>query len=157
MQTVPALVPAVVHGTAVALGDVAALIKGGSGSGKSDLALRCLGLPAGPLTGQAARLVSDDQVILTRQGQGLLLSAPASIAGRLEVRGVGIVDVGDVTPAWLALVIELVPPDVVERMPEERRCVIEGVEVPVVALTPFEASAPLKLLLCLRRFNSRNP
>jgi HPr kinase/phosphorylase len=149
--------PRLVHGTAVAWGGVAALIRGASGSGKSDLALRCLGLPAGPLTGEVARLVADDQVVVTRDGTGLLVSAPPTIAGRLEVRGVGIIEVGDVKPARLALVVDLVPPAAVSRLPERRWCSLEGVEVPMVVLTPFEASAALKVLLCLRGVSAQNP
>lgn len=144
------------HATALALGDVAALIRGGSGSGKSDLALRCLAVPSGPLTGAAVRLVADDQVLVTRVGPDVRLSAPAILAGKLEVRGIGIVEVGGAMPARLALVVDLVPPDAIERLPEDRHCEIEGITVPVIALTPFEASAPLKLLLCLRRVSLQN-
>ena len=151
------IAPRLVHGTAVALGDVAALFRGASGSGKSDLALRCLGLPAGSLIGQSARLVADDQVILTRDGSGLSVSAPPTIAGRLEVRGIGIITVGAVTPARLALVVDLVPPQSVERMPELGWCRIDGVDVAAIALTPFEGSAALKVLLCLRGVRAQNP
>lgn len=151
------VIPRLVHGTAVALGEVAALFRGASGSGKSDLALRCLGLPAGPLIGLPARLVADDQVILTRDGSGLNVSAPPTIAGQLEVRGIGIIAVGAVAPARLALVVDLVPPQSIERMPELGWCRIEGVDVPVMALTPFEGSAALKVLLCLRGVRAQNP
>jgi serine kinase of HPr protein (carbohydrate metabolism regulator) len=149
--------PLLVHGTAVALGPLAALIRGASGSGKSDLALRCLGVPAGLLTGGVARLVADDQVVVTRDAHGVRLSAPPTIAGKLEVRGLGIVEVGQVEAAQLALVVDLVAPASVERMPDEQTCTIAGFEVPLIALAPFEASAPLKLLLCLRRFSAPNP
>lgn len=149
--------PLLLHGTAIALDGVAALLRGVSGSGKSDLALRCLGLPAGPLVGGAVSLVADDQVLVTPEAEGLRVSAPSTIAGRIEVRGLGIVDVPAVNSARLALVVDLVRPAEVERMPEARRCLIAGRPVACVALTPFEASAPMKLLLCLRRFRTQNP
>ena len=60
------------------------LITGPSGSGKSDLALRLLD--------RGFTLVSDDQTIVRRDGDRLLASAPPTIAGKLEIRGIGIVE-----------------------------------------------------------------
>ncbi len=55
-----------VHGTCVALGQRAALLRGPSGSGKSDLALRFLFLARrGPAALEAPVLVADDQVRLS--------------------------------------------------------------------------------------------
>ena len=68
------------HATAVAIGGVAVLIEGPSGSGKSDLALR--------LIDRGAVLISDDQTLLIRAGSRLLARPPQTIAGKLEVRGV---------------------------------------------------------------------
>ena len=149
--------PLHVHGTAVTLGSAAALIRGASGSGKSDLALRCLAVPAGALIREAARLVADDQVIVTRAGTELLVSAPNTILGRLEVRGVGVLEVPAVAAARLVLVVELVAPDQVERMPDEHYVWLDGVRVPCLRLAPFEASAPAKMLLCLQRADTQNP
>lgn len=146
-----------VHGTAIALGPVAALIRGASGSGKSDLALRCLAMPASPLTNEVAKLVADDQVMVKRNGRDVQATAPPSIAGKLEVRGVGIVDVDHVEAARLALVVDLVAPQSIERMPVERDCMIAGIALPLISLAPFEASSAAKLLLCLRRVSTGNP
>ena len=140
-----------VHGTAIALGASAALIRGASGSGKSDLALRCIGMPAGPLAASAARLVADDQVLISPAAGGLIVSPPPTIAGRLEVRGLGIVEVQHVSRARLALIVDLVAPNQVQRMPEDRRVTLAGVDIPAIELAPFEASAAIKLLLCLAR------
>ena len=86
--------PELFHGTCIALGRTAALLRGPSGSGKSDLALRFLFLARrGPAALEAPILVADDQVYLTRKSGRLLARAPESIRGRIEVRGVGIVDV----------------------------------------------------------------
>ena len=60
------------------------LITGPSGSGKSDLALRLLD--------RGFTLVSDDQTIVRRDGDRLIASAPPTIAGKLEIRGIGIVE-----------------------------------------------------------------
>ncbi len=139
-----------IHGTAIAVGASAVLIRGPSGAGKSDLALRCLGLSPGPFVADRVLLVADDQVIVSPAGSGLRLSAPSQIKGKLEVRGLGIVEVETVEEAWLALVVDLAAADQIDRLPEDATCTIEGVQLPRLLLCPFEASAPLKLLLCLK-------
>lgn len=138
-----------VHGTCVALGERAALLRGGSGAGKSDLALRFLSLP--PEGGLAFNLVADDQVeISTRGTHSLVASPPATLAGRLEVRGLGIMTVPHLAKASLILVVDLVAPESVPRMPENAETVnLAGVALPLLRLAPFEASAPVKLKLAL--------
>ena len=128
-----------VHATAVALDGEAVLLRGPSGSGKSDLALRLLD--------GGAQLVADDQTVLRRVGAHLLASAPAALCGLLEVRGVGILRVAAAGAARLALIVDLVPSSEVDRLPEMRRETILGVSVPVFGLAAFEASAPAKLRL----------
>lgn len=139
-----------VHGTCVALGNRAALLRGGSGAGKSDLALRFMALPReGELQ---PLLVADDQVwVETRSDGSLMASVPQAIAGKIEIRGLGILEVPFVAEAPLVLVCDLVGGKDVPRMPPEpwERTVIMGVAVPVVKLDPFEVSAPLKLKLAL--------
>jgi HPr kinase/phosphorylase len=130
------------HATAVAIDGEAILLRGPSGSGKSDLALR--------LIDGGARLVADDQTLLRRIGDRVLASAPPEIAGLLEVRGVGIVKVETIDPAPLALIVDLILSGDIERLPEPRVETIFGLSVAVTDLAPFEASAPAKLRL-LRR------
>jgi HPr kinase/phosphorylase len=139
-----------VHATAVALrhgkGWRAALLRGPSGSGKSDLALR--------LIETGARLVADDRTELVRQGRKVMASAPARIAGLIEARGIGIVKLGRdqlVKRAELILLVDLAHPERIERLPEPASESVLGVELPVVALAPFEASAAAKLRLALRQ------
>ncbi|MBC8013167.1 MAG: hypothetical protein H7X74_03670 [Methyloceanibacter sp.] len=139
-----------VHGTCVALGRRGALLRGSPGSGKSDLALRFIALPGNgklqPL------LVADDQVWVEASADGALMaSPPETIAGRIEVRGLGIVDVPFLAEAQLVLVCDLVGERDVPRVPPEpwERTVIAGVPVPALKLAPFEASAPLKLKMAL--------
>ncbi len=139
----------IVHATAVAVGDDAALIRGASGAGKSDLALRCLAAAPSPLVGLAARLVADDQVQLERVEGTLRASAPASIRGKLEVRGIGIVTVPYVADARVALLVDLVASSEIERMPAAEAEDLIGVRVPVLRLAAFESSAPAKLFLAL--------
>jgi serine kinase of HPr protein (carbohydrate metabolism regulator) len=131
-----------IHASCVAIRGHAVLIQGPSGAGKSDLALR--------LIDRGAVLVSDDRTILRTHEGGLIASAPPTIAGRIEVRGVGIVDMPhlDGMPAALVVAIEPLP----ERFPDPLgRCVIEGVELPVVAIAALEPSAPIKVELALAR------
>lgn len=132
-----------VYGTSVALAGDGVLLRGASGSGKSDLALR--------LIDQGARLVSDDQTELRCDRGEISMSAPATIAGRLEVRGVGIMDVSCIASAPLRLVVDLVPAGSTERLPEPDVCELLGHAVPLLALAPFEASATAKLKLALRQ------
>src|SRR6185436_17382365 len=110
--------PELVYGTCVALGRTAALLRGPSGSGKSDLALRFLFLARrGPAALDPPALVADDQVVIRRDGNRVLAAAPESIQGQMEVRGLGIVGVKLVAEAELVLVVDLVDAGAVERLP----------------------------------------
>jgi HPr kinase/phosphorylase len=130
-----------VHATSVAVDGRAVLLRGPSGSGKSDLALR--------LIDAGARLVADDRSQLHRDGDAVLVRAPATIAGLIEARGIGILRLDSLAEARLSLIADLVAPETVERLPEPRSETILGVSVPLIALAPFEASAPAKLRLVL--------
>jgi HPr kinase/phosphorylase len=126
------------------------LIRGASGVGKSDLALRCISLAPTALLPFAAALVSDDQVRLNLRDGKLLASAPAELKGKLEVRGLGIMHVPAIEMAEVALIADLVASGTVERLPDPWPVVdILGHKVPVLRLWAFEASAPVKLLLAL--------
>ena len=142
-----------IHGTCVALGRRAALLRGPSGSGKSDLALRFLFLARrGPAALDPPALVADDQVSIRRDGDRILAAAPESIQGQMEVRGVGIVGVKPLAEAELVLVVDLVDAGLVERLPPIGLTArLAGIDLPLVRLTPFEASAPVKLALELAR------
>ena len=129
------------HATTVAIDGRGVLISGPSGSGKSDLALR--------LIDRGAKLVSDDQTLVRAEGGAALAYAPATIAGRLEVRGLGILDTERVEGVPLALSVALA--EDVERLPEPRRTVVAGVEMAELRLDPRPASAPIKVELALRR------
>ena len=142
-----------VHATAIAAGDRAALIRGPSGAGKSDLALRCLAQPLSPLIARTSRLVADDRTILTRRGAKIEVSSPETIRGLIEVRGLGVIRLPhEPDPVWLALVVDLVAAQFFDRFPAEGSVAqLLGLPVGRIDLDPFEASAPLKLLLALER------
>ena len=129
------------HATCVAIEGAGVLLRGPSGAGKSDLALR--------LIDQGATLIADDQVLVARDGDTLLATAPEQIAGRIEVRGVGILRLPAVT-APLRLIIDLVPSGEVERLPPPRHLTVEGIDLPRLLLNPFECSTPAKVRLAVR-------
>lgn len=130
-----------VHATSVEIGGSAVLIRGPSGSGKSDLALR--------LIDSGAALVADDQTALAAEGGRLFATVPEAIAGLIEVRGVGILRLPHCPRAPLALVVDLVPSEQVERLPEPSSAVLLGVAVPRLAMAAFEASAAAKVRLAM--------
>ena len=123
------------HATAVGIGGRAVLLTGPSGSGKSDLALR--------LIDRGATLIADDRVALTRVGERLFAAPPATIAGLIEVRGVGIVPLRHVAGVAVALVVDLAAaPD---RLPAATSVTLAGVPIPRIALVAHEASAAIKV------------
>lgn len=137
------------HGTCVAFGPYAVLLRGRSGAGKSDLALRCLSLQDASFP---PMLVSDDQVRLATDPDGDVFARPPErLAGKMEVRGLGIVEMPYLAQARLMLICDLVPHEEVPRMLPERpqTATIGGTELPIIKLAPFEASAPQKVKLAL--------
>ena len=131
-----------IHATCVSIGGRGVLISGPSGSGKSDLALR--------LIDRGARLVSDDYTSIRRAGDHLLASAPDTIAGRIEVRGIGIVAFPAEAGIPVCLIAELGRTP--ERLPLAGRHMLLDVAIPSVVLAALEASAPIKLESALDLF-----
>lgn len=129
------------HATSVAIDGQVVLIEGPSGSGKSDLALR--------LIDRGAILVSDDISLVARVDGVLQVRAPDTIRARMEVRGIGIVELPQTAVAPLALVVRLA--EIVPRMPERRQRRIAGVDVREVVIDPRPASAPILVELALRQ------
>ena len=117
-----------------------ALIEGPSGAGKSDLALRALA--------HGFRLVADDRVLAFAAGGRLYGKAPETLAGLIEVRGLGVVASEAALPfCEVAVIIRcVVAPEAVERLPEPRTETIAGMTVPVFDLWPREPAAPLKIV-----------
>lgn len=140
-----------VHGVCVALGNSGALIKGSCGSGKSDLALRFLYLPADRLGADPA-LIADDQVILKRDGDRILASCPQRLAGKIEVRGLGIARLkAEPREVELKVIANLDWTGDRPRLPGETEWeTVLDVPVRSVVLDPFEHSAPIKLALAIQ-------
>jgi serine kinase of HPr protein (carbohydrate metabolism regulator) len=130
------------HASTVALDGRAVLISGPSGSGKSDLALRLLD--------RGFTLVSDDQTIVRKDNGRLLASAPPTIHGKLEIRGVGIVEMETVSDVPIALVVELTCD--IQRLPDDsRERLVLDVNVPLISVDAMTASAPSKVAVALDR------
>jgi hypothetical protein len=143
---------ALVHATSVVLGkacapfggavDGAVLLLGGSGSGKSDVALRLIGM--------GAQLLSDDQTVLFAESGQLLAEAPRSLYGRMEIRGVGVVGLEAAKRARVILAVMLDAEGGIPRLPEALRYALPeplgAVEAPALLHLPaFEASTPAKI------------
>jgi HPr kinase/phosphorylase len=137
--------PASVHASAVLVGPRAVLIRGPSGSGKSQLALELIETARTGLL-PFARLVADDRVHL-EAAHGRLLARPAeALAGLIEVRGVGLMRLGYEASAVVGLVVDLAAADA-RRLPEAagRRTEIDGIELPRLAVASEEAALPAVL------------
>ena len=134
------------YATCVALSGKGILLRGFSGSGKSDVALR--------LINEGAVLVADDQVLCTPEGTRVYASAPREIRGLIEVRGIGPLRTSYVPRAEIILVVDLVAINSVQRFPGSRTCEIVGVELPLIELTAFEPSTTAKLKLAFEAVTS---
>ena len=132
----------ILHATTVAFDGRAVIISGRSGSGKSDLALRLLD--------RGFVLVSDDQTMIRKLDGRLVASSPPAIKGKLEVRGVGIVEVESQDDVAVCLFV--ITASEVERLPEDgRERLVLGLPVPLVSIDAMTASAPAKVAMALDR------
>jgi serine kinase of HPr protein (carbohydrate metabolism regulator) len=96
------------------------------------------------------KLVSDDQTIVRKDGGRVLASAPPTIRGKLEVRGIGIVDVETVTDVPVAIFVDLASD--MQRLPDDsRERLVLGIKIPLVTVDAMTASAPSKVAMALDR------
>src|SRR5689334_21248719 len=150
-----------IHATCVRLGKAGVafgapansgvLILGPSGSGKTDLALR--------LIERGAILVADDRTELFVERGRLFARAPRRIAGYIEVRGLGVIELPRAAKARIAIAIKLTR-DIVRmpvhqhyRPPQSLR-LAPAAQPPLIALDPFEASAQAKIAAAAAAFAS---
>jgi HPr kinase/phosphorylase len=132
----------ILHATGLVFYGRGLLLRGPSGSGKSDLALR--------LIDEDAALVSDDNCIMSAEEGVLYAAAPATTAGMLEIRGVGLMRVPHVEKAPIDFCFDCVALEQVPRMPEKAVVDIAGIRLPLFKLYPFEVSAVAKIRALLQ-------
>ena len=120
-----------------------ALLLGPSGAGKSDLALRAM---AG-----GWRLVADDRVCVWLSGGVAYGRAPATLAGLVEARGLGVLAQSRLPFTRVTLAVEAAVDAAVERMPEPARrpLGLGAADPPLLRLDLREASALAKLAYAL--------
>lgn len=128
------------HGTAIAIDGRGVLITGAPGAGKTALALSLIGRARAG--GYSAGLVADDRVLLTATGNGVTAACPPPIAGKVEIRGWGVVEAPEPVagPVRLALIVRLVPADQALRFAVDHREEVAGREMPALRLP--EGPAP---------------
>lgn len=115
--------PLILHASTVVCNDRAVLIRGASGAGKSALALE--------LISRGAKLVADDRTQLLRTRGGVRASCPPAIAGLIEARGMGILNVPAMAAAMVALVVDLDRCET-RRLPEPQSTSILGLQIPLM-------------------------
>ena len=132
-----------IHATCVEVDGKGVLLMGPPGSGKSDLALR--------LIDGGARLVADDRTDLVLNDDKLTARARKDLAGRIEVRGIGIVALDTVQDIPVALVVEMAPAEELEHIPDPASFEVLGARIPRVRLDPFQPSATAKVRVALKQ------
>jgi serine kinase of HPr protein (carbohydrate metabolism regulator) len=128
--------------TCVAISGRAVLIEGAPGSGKSSLALA--------LIDRGAVLVGDDGVTLRDRGARLWAAPPPNIAGLIELRHVGLVELPTCS-APLALVVRL-DPAAPRFIDAADRAELSGHSLPLVALDPASTILPLLVEYALKSY-----
>jgi len=135
-----------IHATAVArfgpAGWRGVLLRGPSGSGKSDLALR--------LIDAGWRLIGDDYVHVWASGGALYAAAPDRIAGRIEARGLGVLEAPARPVARIVLAADCVQA-APERLPEPAFETLAGLRLPRLGIDVRPASATRTLALAIDR------
>jgi serine kinase of HPr protein (carbohydrate metabolism regulator) len=141
--------PATIHASAVLVGAHALLIRGPSGAGKSRLAWDLITAGAiGSLSLPFVRLVADDRVHLERHG-GRLLARPApTLAGLIEIHGIGIRRLPYEPSAIVGFVVDLAAGDAARLPPEAaRNAIVEDVRLPRLPVAPDLPALPAVLAL----------
>jgi len=136
------------HATCVSFEKKGVLLQGPSGIGKSDLALR--------LIETGGVLVADDQVDLSAKAGNLLANAPEALLGKLEVRGLGIIEFPTTQNIPVKIIVDLVQRERVPRFPELDYLKILNVSVRRIFLSPYEPSCAIKIKTAVKKFWNKN-
>jgi len=135
-----------VHADCVLAGTCGVLIRGGAGSGKTSLADALI--EAARQRGHLGLLVADDYAHLTNEDGRLLARVPDTIRGRMEVRGVGLMEARHLAKARVGLVVDLVPAEQLDRLPDApllETC-LEGVQLPLLRCPENDLLTSLRLV-----------
>jgi HPr kinase/phosphorylase len=127
------------HGSAAARDGAGVLILGPPGAGKSSLVLRLLD--------RGFSLIADDQVLIANG----IACAPDSLAGLLEVRGLGLIRLPCVA-ARLVLAVQL---GAGARLPLPAR--LPDLDLPLINLDAAAAAAPNIVALALDCLQGKTP
>jgi serine kinase of HPr protein (carbohydrate metabolism regulator) len=97
---------------------------------------------------KGAKLVADDQVLLTQRNDLLYGCSPNNICGKLEVRGIGICEFDYLKESKIDLCIELTSSrDDIERMPVEEFINFLGISITKIKIYPFDCSTICKIIV----------
>ena len=136
------------HATAIVVDNTGILFTGPSGSGKSELAFSFL--TEAQRCGLPAALIADDQIFVYRDGENIIAERPEAIAGLLELRGSGIVNVNSVPSAGLNFAVTTVLSPENPRLPEDDEVLLLPcgghlplLRIPLASLTPYGKFAAL--------------
>lgn len=148
--------PLSIHATGVIIGEAGVVIRGVSGAGKSTLALALLA--AAEQGAYFGALIGDDRLLLSAPHGRIIARGHPAIRGQIERRGQGIVKIGAEPSAVVRLVVDILLPEQLVRLPENGPAYVNlcGVELPLLALAKAGSAGDLALsvLSWLRQFGA---
>lgn len=111
------------HASTVVIAGKAVAFCGPAGAGKSGAALACLA--------RGATLLADDITWLAAAPDGLIASCPPRLSGKIEARGIGILNADAAPPTPLCLIVDLGTPEP-HRLPEPKTVQVLGHDIAVL-------------------------
>lgn len=144
--------PKTIHATLIQLYGRGILLRGPSNSGKSSIALRLI--DEAEQSRADCHLIADDQVVLVSNDNRLLASAPDNLFGKIEIRGIGIININARRECAIDLVVDLVPHQSLARMPDEKLDyeTIAGVKIRRIHIAERNPDAATIIRMILQTF-----
>lgn len=139
------------HGNVLAIGHCGILIEGSSGSGKSSLAMGLI--ERAERCGLNAAFVADDRFLLTSNEGKLIANVPDTIAGKIEVRGYGIVDLPHQHSCEISVVVRIKADEDIKRMPEKSSVLIQNISLPLVEVPARHEEAAARIVFAWLKDN----